>query len=129
MSDPTGDTTPFGGPQGSRRVLFGSVFDALSGPGGNGNHDGNGGTIGSRTVPVQPQCTSTFNLGIKPKEPPVFYRRANEDVSTWVAKALRFLLLDKSHSTTVGSLRSYPPSGGCCRLVGCPATRTLWSTS
>ena len=30
--------------------------------------------------------TTTFNLGIKPKDPPVFYGRANEDVSTWVAK-------------------------------------------
>ena len=96
MSDPTGDPTPFGGPQGNRRVLFGSVFDALSGPGGNGNHDGNGGTIGSRTVLAQPQGTTTFNLGIKPKDPPMFYGRANEDVSTWVAKVSDFFYLTKA---------------------------------
>ena len=69
------------------------MFDASSGPSGNGNHDGNGGTIGSRTVPAQPQGTSTFNLGIKPKEPPVFYGRANEDVATWVAKLSDFFYL------------------------------------
>ena len=50
MSDPTGDPIPFGGPQGNRRVLFGSVFDASSGSGGNRNS----GTHGSRTVPAQP---------------------------------------------------------------------------
>ena len=96
LSDPTGDTTPFGGPQGNRRVSFGSVFDASSGPGGNGNNDGNSGTIGSRTVPAQPQGTSTFNLGIKPKEPPVFYGRANEDVTTWVAKLSDFFYLTEA---------------------------------
>ena len=46
-----------------------------------------------RTVPAQPQGTSTFNLGIKPKDPPVFYGRANEDVSTWVAKLSDFFYL------------------------------------
>ena len=54
MSGPTLGSTPFGGPQGNRRVSFGSVFDASSGQGGNGNNDGNCGTIGSRTVPAQP---------------------------------------------------------------------------
>ena len=50
MSGLTLGPTPFGGPQGNRRVLFGSVFDASSGQGQNGDNDGNGGTIGSRTV-------------------------------------------------------------------------------
>ena len=63
MGGPPLGSTPFGGPQGNRRVSFGSVFDASSGPGGNGDNDGNGGTIGSRTVPAQPQGTSTFQSG------------------------------------------------------------------
>ena len=96
MSDPTGAPTPFGGPQGNRRVLFGSVFDVSSGQGGNGNNDGNGGTIGSRTIPAQPQGTTTFNLGIKPKEPPVFHGWANADVSTWVAKVSDFFYLTEA---------------------------------
>ena len=73
MSGPTLGPTPFGGPQGNRRVLFGSVFDASSGQGGNGDNDGNGGTMGSKTVQTQPQGAATFNLGIKPKDPPVFH--------------------------------------------------------
>ena len=80
MSGPTLGPTPFGGTQSNRHVSFGSVFDASSGQGGNGG--GNGGTIESRTIQPQPQGVSTFNLGIKPKDPPVFHGRANEDVST-----------------------------------------------
>ena len=78
--------TPFGGPQNSHHVSFGSVSDAVSGQGGNGDSSGNGGDgeiVGSRTVQVQPQGVSTFNLGIKPKDPLVFHGSANEDVSTW----------------------------------------------
>ena len=37
--------------------------------------------------------TSTFNIGIKPKDPPSFHGPANEDVSTWVAKVTDFLYL------------------------------------
>ncbi|MCV6576723.1 MAG: hypothetical protein OIF58_13400, partial [Cohaesibacter sp.] len=55
MSGPTLGPTPFGGPQGNCRVSFGFIFDALSGQGGNGDNDGTGGTLGSRTVPGQPQ--------------------------------------------------------------------------
>ena len=43
--------TLFGGPQGIHHVLFGSVFDASSGQGGNNENHGNrrnGGTIGPR---------------------------------------------------------------------------------
>ena len=94
MSGPTMCPTPFGGPQGNRRVSFGSVFDASSGQGGENNgNDGNG---GSRTVQVQPQGAATFNLGIKPKDPPVFHGWANEDVSTWVAKVSDFFYLTEA---------------------------------
>ena len=97
MSGPTLGPIPFGGPQGNRRVSFGSVFDASSGQGGGNNgNDGNGGTIGSRTIQVQLQGALTFNLGIKPKDPPVFHGRANEDVSTWVAKVLDFFYLTEA---------------------------------
>ena len=97
MSGPTLGSTPFGGPQGNRRVLFGSVFDASSGQGGDNNgNDGNSGKIGSRTIQVQPQGAATFNLGIKPKDPPVFHGWANEDVSMWVAKVSDFFYLPKA---------------------------------
>ena len=97
ISGPTLGPTSFGGPQSNCRVLFGSVFDASSGQGGDNNgNDGNGGTIGSRTVQVQLQGVSTFNLGIKPKDPPVLHGRANEDVSTWVAKVLDFFYLTEA---------------------------------
>ena len=82
MSVPTLGPTPFGGPLSNCRVSFGFVFDASSRQGGDNNgNDSNGGTIGSKTVQTQPQGVSTFNLGIKPKDPPVFHARANEDVS------------------------------------------------
>ena len=41
---------------------------------------------------------STFNIGIKPKDPPVFYGRANEDVDTWIAKVGDFLYLTEANS-------------------------------
>ena len=97
MSGPALGSTPFGDPQGNHRVSFGSVFDASSGQGGDNNgNDGNGGTSGSRTMQVQPQGATTFNLGIKPKNPPVFHGWANEDVSTWVAKVSDFFYLTKA---------------------------------
>ena len=97
MSGPTLGPTPFLGPQGNRCVSFGSVFDASSGQGGDNNgNDGNGGTIGSRTAQAQMQGASTFNLGIKPKDPPVFHGWANEDVSTWVAKVSDFFYLTEA---------------------------------
>ena len=42
--------TPFRGPQSNRRVLFGFVFDASLGQGGNGDNDGDGGIVGSKIV-------------------------------------------------------------------------------
>ena len=42
---------------------------------------------------VQGANTPTFNIGIKPKGPPSFHGRANEDVSMWVSKVTNFLYL------------------------------------
>ena len=39
---------------------------------------------------------STFNLGVKPKDPPMFYGRAAEDVTTWVAKVSDFYYVTKA---------------------------------
>ena len=46
---------------------------------------------------MQGAMTSTFNMGIKPKDPPSFHGRANEDVSTWVAKVTDFLYLIRAN--------------------------------
>ena len=94
MSGPTLGPTPFGGPQGNCRVSFGSVFDASSGQ--EGENNGNDGNGGSRTVQTQPQGAATFNLGIKPKDPPVFHGWTNEDVSTWVAKVSDFFYMTEA---------------------------------
>ena len=83
MSGSTLGPTPFGVPQSSCRASFGFVFDVPLAQRGNG---GNGGIVGSRTVQVQLQGISTFNLGIKPKGTLVSHGHANKDVSTWVAK-------------------------------------------
>ena len=40
---------------------------------------------------------ATFNIGIKPKEPPVFYGRANEDIDTWLAKVGDFIYLTEAN--------------------------------
>ena len=41
---------------------------------------------------------TTFNIGIKPKDPPFFHGRANEDVDTWIAKVGDFLYLTEANS-------------------------------
>ena len=41
---------------------------------------------------------STFNIGIKPKDPPYFNGRANEDVDTWLAKVGDFLYLTEANN-------------------------------
>ena len=64
-----------------RRESFGSIFPGSSGTGGNGN----GGNI-SYGQPQTSLCSTTFNIDIKPKEPPIFYGRASEDIDTWLAK-------------------------------------------
>ena len=90
---------PIGRPQGPRRVSFGSVFDASSGQNGGGQEnqepqdydDWNEPQEERRTV--APANHSLFNLEIKPKDPPIFYGRASEDVSTWISKVSDFFYL------------------------------------
>ena len=43
------------------------------------------------------QFNPTFQLGIKPKDPPVFHGRANEDVMTWLSKLQDFLYLTEAN--------------------------------
>ena len=64
---------------GGRRVSFGSVFPGSNGNGGSGQRDSIGGPQGHN---VQGSGSSTFNIGIKPKDPPFFHGRASEDVDT-----------------------------------------------
>ena len=77
------------GQQSTRRVSFGSVFDASSGQNGGHNNEENlnewGEPQDERNVPTQPH-TALFKLEIKPKDPPMFYGRAAKDVSTWISK-------------------------------------------
>ena len=40
---------------------------------------------------------ATFNIGIKPKEPPILHGRANEDVDTWLAKVGDFIYLTEAN--------------------------------
>ena len=76
----------------TRRESFGSVFPGSSGTQGNGN----GGTSPRRRN--APASSSTFNIGIKPKDPPYFNGRANEDVDTWLAKVGDFLYLTEANN-------------------------------
>ena len=83
----------------ARRESFGSVFPGSSGTGGNGGGNGNGGGGVSGHNPQVPYGSSTtFNIGIKPKDPPYFHGRANEDVDTWIAKVGDFLYLTEANS-------------------------------
>ena len=80
------------GPQGNRRVSFGSVFDAPSRQ-NNGEHGNDWDeTLGGDTVQPQ-QNISMFKLEIKSKDPPMFYGRAAEDVSTCISKVSDFFYL------------------------------------
>ena len=88
---------PFSSQQSGRRDSFGSVFPGSSGTGGNGNGTGNGSGIAGNTQHTGPTQTATFNIGIKPKEPPVFHGRANEDVDTWLAKVGDFMYLTEAN--------------------------------
>ena len=62
--------------------------------------DGDGNLGDDDTAQTRPrqvqQGMSTFNLGIKPKDPPMFYGRAAEDVMTWVAKVSDFFYLTEA---------------------------------
>ena len=86
---------PMPTPQRSRRESFGSTFAGSSGTGGNGGGNGNV----TSTGPVQRMTTtSTFNIEIKPKEPPIFRGTANEDVDTWLAKVSDFIYLTEANT-------------------------------
>ena len=86
---------PLPTPQRSRRESFGSTFAGSSGTGGNGGGNGNVSSAG----PVQRMTTtSTFNIEIKPKEPPIFRGTAAEDVDTWLAKVADFIYLTEANT-------------------------------
>ena len=83
--------------QRQRRVSFGSVFDAVSGPNERGQNNKEklndwGEPLDDGDVQTQ-QKTTLFKLEIKPKDPPMFYERAAEDVSTWISKVSDFFYL------------------------------------
>ena len=71
------------------------MFPGSSGTGGNGGR--NGGSMGVSRSQVHNR-SSTFNIGIKPKDHPYFHGRANEDVDTWIAKVGDFLNLTEANS-------------------------------
>ena len=58
--------------QRQRRVSFGSLFDGSSGVNGGGNDDDNTGGLMEVGTRQQQQTGATFNLEIKPKDPPIF---------------------------------------------------------
>ena len=89
VSEPIGpwDNLDATSPYEARRESFGSTFPGSSGTGGNGGGNENGGGgINVRPSQVSHGSGSTFQIGIKPKDPPVYHGRANEDVDTWIAK-------------------------------------------
>ena len=100
LSEPTG---PWDDPDATRRYYarresFGSVFPSSSGTGGNGGGGNGNDGIGVRPPQVHHGSGTTFQIRIKPKDPPIFYGRANEDVDTWIAKVSDFLYLTEANS-------------------------------
>ena len=83
--------------QRQRRVSFSSVFDATSGPNDGGHNNEDNGNDWDDIPDVgntsNQQNTALFKLEIKPKDPPMFYGRAAEDVSTWISKVSDFFYL------------------------------------
>ena len=65
--------------------------------------------------------SSTFNLGIKPKDPPIFHGRASEDVDTWIAKVSDFLYLTEANSRQqvayAATLLHEAPTDWCAALL------------
>ena len=95
---PENEITPsFIRQQSGHRDSFGSVFPSSSGTGGNGNGAGNTIEMTGNTQQHMMNQQATFNIGIKPKEPPVFHGRANEDVDTWLAKVGDFIYLTEAN--------------------------------
>ena len=73
------------------KECFGSIFPGSRGTGGNG--DGGNLTHGQ---PQTSRCSTTFNIDIKPEEPPIFYGRASEDIDSWLAKVGDFIYLTEA---------------------------------
>ena len=88
------DEIPPVGQTSARRESFGSMFPGSSGT--QGNRNGREGSTGPTRRHV-PMTTSTFNIGIKPKDPPVFHGRATDDIDTWLAKVGDFLYLTEAN--------------------------------
>ena len=42
--------------------------------------------------------STTFDIGIKPKEPPIYHGRANDNIDTWLAKVGDFMYLTKANN-------------------------------
>ena len=87
--------TESAGQGGGRRVSFGSVFQESSA--GNGGNEHRESFNGPQSQVVH-GSGSTFNIGIKPKDPPFFHGRASEDVDTWISKVSDFLYLTEANS-------------------------------
>ena len=87
----------------AHRDSFCSVFSGGTGTTGQSG-DGNSTNYQSRFLGGNPaswnirNVISTFQLGIKPKDPLVFHGRANEDVCTWISKVQDFLYLTEANS-------------------------------
>ena len=95
---PENEITPsFIRQQSGHRDSFGSVFPGTSGNRGNGNGARNTTEMTGNTQQHMMNQQATFNIGIKPKEPPVFHGRANEDVDTWLAKVGDFIYLTEAN--------------------------------
>ena len=62
-----------------------------------------------RNVSTQPN-TALFNLEIKPKDPPMFYGRVAEDVSTWISKVSDFFYLTRAMDIMVSICAHAPMS-------------------
>ena len=78
-----------------RRVSFGSVFNESEGNGHGSGGNGHGSAAG--TTQQTRTSGSTFNIDIKPKEPPIFYGRAAEDIDTWLSKVADFIYLTEAN--------------------------------
>ena len=85
------DDIPPADPHRGHRDSFGSVFPGSLENTQDGGYGNGGGYIGqsgfgdgNSAIGNMGQFNPTFQLDIKPKDPPVFHGRANEDVTTWL---------------------------------------------
>ena len=93
FSSPMGNAEPQ--QSSGRRVSFGSVFNESDGNGHGSGGNGHGSAVG--TTQQMRTSGSTFNIDIKPKEPPIFYGRAAEDIDTWLSKVADFIYLTEAN--------------------------------